>query len=396
MFIFTFEETIINLRKIMGRGYLLKNLLISGTCLSLMCACSSQGGKAIQNSVNVPDLPVKGGVSAPFAGIIGSNMVVSGGCNFPDIPAADGGKKAYYDEAYGISLDLDGQGWKLLGKISMPLAYGATAITGNGMVCAGGMSADSAVARSFCIKLSDNEDENGVMHIEELPYLPEAIDNGAAVGVGNDVYVTGGNQANGGNSLYVLRHGAKQWQKLKDYPMGKRVQPVLLATEKTLYLVGGFDYDKAENKCTLYSDMLPYDLETGEWGNPISFPVKDDGSSYAISGASGTVLGSKLLLSGGVDYKIFKEAMEGNSPADYMKKPAGWYKFNDDILIYDTNSGLWSIESDVNGMNKAGGVLLSKDNKLFMVCGEIKPGIRTPEVVVKEIFYEDGNISIKR
>ena len=254
----------------MRRGYLLKNLLISGTCLSLMCACSSQGSKAIQNSVNVPDLPVKGGVSAPFAGIIGSNMVVSGGCNFPDVPAADGGKKAYYDEAYGISLDLDGQGWKLLGKISMPLAYGATAITGNGMVCAGGMSADSAVARSFCIKLSDNEDENGVMHIEELPYLPEAIDNGAAVGVGNDVYVTGGNQANGGNSLYVLRHGAKQWQKLKDYPMGKRVQPVLLATEKTLYLVGGFDYDKEENKCTLYSDMLPYDLETGEWGNPIS------------------------------------------------------------------------------------------------------------------------------
>ena len=36
------------------------------------------------------------GVSAPFAGIIGNHLVVAGGCNFPDLPAAEGGAKKFY------------------------------------------------------------------------------------------------------------------------------------------------------------------------------------------------------------------------------------------------------------------------------------------------------------
>ena len=32
------------------------------------------------------------GVSASFAGLIDDKLLIAGGCNFPDIPAADGGK----------------------------------------------------------------------------------------------------------------------------------------------------------------------------------------------------------------------------------------------------------------------------------------------------------------
>ena len=33
------------------------------------------------------------GVSALYAGVIDGNLLIAGGCNFPDTPAADGGKK---------------------------------------------------------------------------------------------------------------------------------------------------------------------------------------------------------------------------------------------------------------------------------------------------------------
>ena len=34
------------------------------------------------------------GVSALYAGVIEGNLLIAGGCNFPDIPVADGGKKS--------------------------------------------------------------------------------------------------------------------------------------------------------------------------------------------------------------------------------------------------------------------------------------------------------------
>lgn len=44
-------------------------------------------------SGHLPGYPLPKGVSAPFAGFIGDWLVVAGGCNFPDIPASEGGKR---------------------------------------------------------------------------------------------------------------------------------------------------------------------------------------------------------------------------------------------------------------------------------------------------------------
>ena len=38
------------------------------------------------------------GVSALYAGVIDGNLLIAGGCNFPDTPAADGGKKVRSEE----------------------------------------------------------------------------------------------------------------------------------------------------------------------------------------------------------------------------------------------------------------------------------------------------------
>ena len=40
------------------------------------------------------------GVSALYAGVIDGNLLIAGGCNFPDTPAADDGKKVFYPDVY--------------------------------------------------------------------------------------------------------------------------------------------------------------------------------------------------------------------------------------------------------------------------------------------------------
>ena len=55
------------------------------------------------DSVITPSLPIPQGVSAPFAGFIGQWMLVGGGCNFPTIAAADGGKKVYYTDVFACN-----------------------------------------------------------------------------------------------------------------------------------------------------------------------------------------------------------------------------------------------------------------------------------------------------
>ena len=69
-----------------------------GVVLGLWLVLASCGGSTggSRESVGLPDYPVPGGVSAPFAGMVGNYMVVGGGCNFPDVPAADGGVKRFY------------------------------------------------------------------------------------------------------------------------------------------------------------------------------------------------------------------------------------------------------------------------------------------------------------
>lgn len=347
-----------------------------------ICLAFSLAGCSLSSSpqaCRLPDYPVPGGVSAPFAGFAGRWLIVAGGCNFPGVPAAEGGQKVYYPQMYALDMTDTAAVWHAVGELPLPVAYGASAETEKGLVCIGGQCADSCLTRVFRIEPAD--DGNRFL-IHDLPPLPETVDNAAAACTEGVVYVTGGNQGRGGRALYSLRPDADStWTRLADYPGTQRVQPVLLAAGKTLYLAGGFMYDKENNLCTLPASLLAYSIETDEWSAPIPFPAKADGSPYALSGGAGISTGGKLFLTGGVDYQIFKEAMEGRGPADYLKKPVEWYAFNRDILVYDTVRQTWQIHPAIESMGRAGGILLHREGRMWMVCGEVKPGIRTPQVV---------------
>ena len=186
----------------------------------------------------LPDYPITKGVSAPFAGFIKNWLIVGGGCNFPTIPAAEGGKKAYYNQCYALDIHATSPRWKRISDLPCSVAYGCSVETPQGLVCIGGMNADSCLTSVFRIQ-KDSSSEDFLIY--QLPSLPETIDNASATMLNKCIYITGGNQQLRQNALYKLDlKTCDKWQKLSSFPGPQRVQPILVNDGKKLYLIGGF------------------------------------------------------------------------------------------------------------------------------------------------------------
>ena len=115
----------------------------------LFVFCSMLG--IAQNRISVsPSTPMDKAVSGHYAGWINGGLTTYGGCDFPDVPCADGGQKVYYPKAYGASVQVPG-----------------------GVVYIGGMN--STTSLDECTFL--NEIDGTTTPINALP---KAIDNFAA------------------------------------------------------------------------------------------------------------------------------------------------------------------------------------------------------------------------
>ena len=340
----------------------------------------------------IPDYPITKGVSAPFAGFIGDWLIVAGGCNFPDTPAAEGGKKAYYREIYAYNTADPEAQWVRQTDLPFAVAYGASVETPDGLVCIGGMNTDSLITSVVRIEQTEKPDS---FALNMLPALPTPIDNGAATRTGNRIYLTGGNQKDGEQKLYALSPAEEYcWTELSEYPGQKRIQPTLLSDGGNgLYLCGG--YTVRNDTCLLAEELLRYDTHDQIWTVESRLPADQHGAPRCFVGGSGTTYKEQLILTGGVDYQIFKNAIEGRAPADYMKKAPEWYRFNSDLLLYDTNTHEWKTVNGPKGMARAGGILLHKENTLYMVCGETKPGIRSNRISIYPM-PDDGEESEER
>lgn len=339
----------------------------------------------------LPDLPNAGktsaaGVSAPFAGVSSGQLLVAGGCNFPGKPAAEGGAKRYYNEIY--ALDLTGQTaaeWCVIGQLPKPLAYGASVTTPQGIVWIGGNNDKEASKEVFLINWQTAE---GKLSISKLPELPVAMDNFAATYADGQIYVTGGNQQQKpSNALYALRlteSGDGEWTRLPDFPGPARIQPVLTAQQSQdgtrLYLAGGFQPVSGRQQAVVSTDMLSYHPEKKEWRQESILPFSAEGSPNTLTGGCAVSSGNNsILLMGGVNYNRFRNALNTPSP-DYLLHPVKWYRFNTFLLQYDTFTRKWEIIGEDERLGRAGAGIALDGDEIILINGELKPGIRTPEV----------------
>lgn len=345
------------------------------------------------------------GVSACFAGIYDGQLLLTGGCNFPETPAAEGGKKRFYKNIYATDVASDSVfAWRKVGELPEPVAYGVSVSTPLGLICVGGTNGDNALTSVYRISISDAPQ---AARIETLPPLPFAIDNMGGAVVDNTLLIAGGN-VNGipSNRLFCLNLGdpATGWQELPSFPGAARVQPVCVGQQKNgemlLYLWGGFAGAFAEHPATLSVDGYCFSLATQQW-KPVATPAVNDSTTISLGGGMGIAVSDSLILcTGGVNKDVFLTALKREEALktavanddqceihrlktigkEYMLWPARQYRFNDRILIYNTRRDHWEEVFRHPGMSRAGAVMVGKGNTFFSINGELKPGIRTPEI----------------
>ena len=345
------------------------------------------------------------GVSACYAGLDNSQLLIAGGCNFPDIPAAEGGKKHFYSGIYAADATTDSLlVWRQVGELPVAAAYGVSVSTPRGIICVGGNNGEGALSSVYRISL--NEDMQSV-RIDTLPSLPCTMDNMTGTVADHILFVVGGNvDGKPSNALFCLDLGKPEtgWQQLPSFPGPPRVQPVCVGQQKEgeslLYLWGGFAASSDGQSATLSTDGYCYSPASRQWAS-VATPMGEDSVSVSLGGGTGIALADSLILCmGGVDKDVFlsalqreeklKEAVAVNDQCEihrlktigkeYMLWPVEQYRFNDRILIYNTRRDRWEEVLRHAGVARAGAALVGRGNTFFSIGGELKPGIRTPEI----------------
>lgn len=328
------------------------------------------------------------GVSACFAGQIGDYLVVAGGCNFPEA----GKPKKYYAGVYAARIDRATLQWRLVGFLPEAAAYGATVASGDSLLFIGGNNTEHALAAVYSVRLNSAGTD---VSINRLADLPATADNMAVALVGNDVFVVGGNQ-NGKPSNAVLRYklGSNSIAQGSNtvssvdlrIPGAPRVQPVAAAYNNRLYVWGGFYADGEQSK--VHTDGYVYDVNAKEWG-ALSAPRSADGEEMTLSGGIAWADDNRLYATGGVNRTIFLDAISGRYECveknDYLKQPIDWYKFSGNIYVFDAVAGQWLTTTFANqALARAGAQAVPTPLGVYYIGGELKPALRTPQIVLVE------------
>jgi cyclically-permuted mutarotase family protein len=361
-------------------GYrLIAVLLISQAIITTAC-----GYKIFTNELEwkqLPSLPpapgqaIQPGIAAPFCGVSEDVLLVAGGCNFTGKAFREDGKKAYHDDAFALEQNAEGEYiWHTGFKIPYRAAYGVSVTLPEGVICIGGRNDTECFSGVFLMKWDAVMQQ---IRSEELPSLPYTMSEMAGALVDQKIYLAGGYRdgkpANSFLCLDLANRGKDtfEWVVLEDFPGPARLQAIAVgqnaAEEKHFYLFSGSSYSQDGRGPHVLTDGLEYTPKTGTWTR---IPDIKPGGKDALSlrGGSGLAVGVQhILFTGGVE--------------------PGGYKFNRQVVAYHTITRTWTSIQDHQYPGPAGAPMVEWDNGFAVVGGEIKPGIRSPEVYFGQTRY---------
>ena len=360
-----------------------KRLTISTVLIVLFTAYTmAQNSNPIQRLVGFPteEQGFDKGVSACYCGVINGYLYIAGGCNFPDKPVAEGGKKRFYKAIYAAKLNAEGNRleWKTVGQMPQPAAYGVSVTYENSLILVGGNNETGGLTTAIRLRPTATG-----MQQEALPNLPHALDNMAGAVVGHILYVVGGN-CEGVATQKVwsldLKNTAKEgWKEEPSIPGIARVQPIAAALSGDLLGVWGGFAPKTDSKAAqLAMNGASYNAGCGTW-TALPAPTDAIGEEVFTGGATAIATPQKgVVVVGGVNKDVFLAAIN-KLPEGYLLHEPEWYRFNSRVLCY--RDGTWTQLLQHPSVARAGCALAYWDGWVYVVGGELKPGIRTPEIV---------------
>lgn len=229
----------------------------------------------------------------------------------------------------------------------------------------------------------------------KLPDLPVALKNGVGVIIDDTAYVGLGSA---GNQWYSLQLNSKDatWKTLATFPAGERNQSVAAVVKGKVYVFGGAAKDK-KGILRVNADAYRYDPDSNTWEQ------LQTAAPIGVVGTSAVNYQDKILLSGGVNKRIFDGIFEAlavagddktqkdNALTAYFNQPAKDYFFNQTVAVYNVGKNAWENWGNTPFLGRAGASLTINGDKLLLVNGEIKPGLRTANAA--KGLINSGNIS---
>lgn len=340
------------------------------------------------------------GVAGPVVGVTNNRLIVGGGANFPNGMPWLGGKKKYYDDVYVFEKNAKGSIQLYPKTFHLPdaVAYSANVSTPQGIVVAGGENENGLSNKVFLLQWNTAKND---IAVKELPHLPMPVTNASITADESIIYLAGGESTNGvSDQFYCLdiQNTAAGWQTLPALP--KPISHAVMvvqsdAKDKGIYIIGGRKRN-SNGISDLYATIYRFDLKNKKWNEKQSLP-------YALSAGTGIAVGSHcILLFGGDKGETFHKTEELiaaiNAEKDEAKKQqlidekaalqASHPGFSNQVLQYNTITNKWDAISTIPFAVPATTTAVKWSNEVVIPSGEIRAGVRTPQILVREMMKD--------
>jgi cyclically-permuted mutarotase family protein len=345
-------------------------------------------------SATLPPLPEQTtawGFAGPATGVHQDVLLLAGGANFPDGMPWEGGKKKYYAE--GFVMKRTGKDSLVLYKtFTLPsaLAYAACVSTPTGVVCAGGENPDGVSSKVILLQWDEHSDS---VLIKKLPDLPLPISNAGITTFGNIVYLAGGENADSTCSGFYsldITDTAAQWNTLPNLPhaVSHAVMVAQSASDNPYVYVLGGRKKNSNGISDIYASAFAFDLKKKVWKEMQSLP-------YNLCAGTGITSGkNEILLFGGDKGETFHKTelliADINATTDTAKKQelirqknqlqSAHPGFSKEVLVYNTTTNKWTNTAPLPFEAPVTTTAILWNNEVVIPNGEIRAGVRTPEI----------------
>lgn len=338
------------------------------TCLTSPRNAGAEKSGTLPYTVDVerlPALPGIHGVAGAFAGVSDGALVVAGGANFPDRKPWDGGKKSWHDDVH--VLEEGSKSWSLGSRLDRAMGYGVSVTIPEGVLCIGGEDGSKAFSSVFLLKWDGEK-----ITTASFPKLPLPLAFAAGALLDNKVYVIGGasqSPATTATATFLkldLANLSDGWQRLEPWPGRPRLLAVAGVLGDSLYLCSGVDLAPGPNGTPIRTYLKDaWRFKPGEgWKQIAELPRP----AVAAPSPAPALSSSYFALVGGDD---------GSRAA--LKPSPDHPGFTNTILIYHADSNTWT-EQEGLALPSVTTPLVHWNGGFTIPSGEIRPGVRTPEV----------------
>ena len=358
--------------------------------------------KKIASVPDAGDAKTSLGLAGAINGVNNDVLIVAGGSNFPDKLPWEGGKKVYYDKIFVLQKKGNEYCWNKKVKSVLPesIAYCGNTSTPSGIAYVGGENENGISDKCFLLKW--NEKENAV-DVKPLPDFPLALTNIAVTNIEDVIYAVGGDeQNNSSNSFFSLDLKDKNlhWKKLPGLPVALANATVVAQnckSGKKIFVIGGRSKTPS-GISDLHNTVFAFDIQKNQWKRCAD--ISNGAHTTKLSAAGGVALGNNEILITGLDNgntfhqietlisKIARanNAEEKEKLTEEKNNLSIHHKgFDKSLLLYNTNSDVWTKIGELPFHAHVTTTDVKWGNDIIVSNGEIKPGVRTPDVWIGKV-----------